>query len=626
MSSIAVHARRDATDVRFDHNSQPIQNGGGKICFHPVDASTSLNPSIELNIHSVIASEEKVVMRNWIARVAFLMGMLLQLSTPFDGWMRGSRDVHHRHLADVSGTTPSVQKRSVVVVRILEEEEDLETTTQVHSQLQEVLFDGNSTSFSITTPSGQEVNSIGVSVSQQILLCSAGALTFYPLTHSNGYVWEVILSSKVDDVSDTSQWIEAAANQLLTNGVINEVEDAYDGKDSLRAVANHVIVVLPSSFPDQEYAASAEVNNTISIFSSLLTFSLSMYMHELGHNLNLQHSGSIDNKEVYGDGTGYMGVSAGAMWTPRKCYNAAQHWQLGWYGEHRVSLVPYATQKSSWSGRLQVGAFVDWTKITTGSSNHTMPVLVQVDANTYLQFNRAKSYNIGTSMLMDHVVLIRDFETHTQLLKGLNMTNKKFATFEYSSKNNKNQNQETYSMRVTVQLCDLIFGNDTENGIDFAIIGVGFNKESSLCTAGFITDATYIGSGANYTSNEPESSNNEEFWNTLASMNIAVLTLIGCSIVFVMGVMFVLLLRLCKRCCCGFCCRSGPAYPKSSVSAPINESPVVPWVPSPLPQTKKSASKERRWFSGKRKREDSDSAETTPSTGASPPIVAAQLY
>jgi Gametolysin peptidase M11 len=570
--------------------------------------------------------EEKAMMSNWITAITFLIVLCIQSSSPFDGWMRGSRKEDRRHLADYNGTTASVRERSVVVVRILEEAEDSELTTQVHSQLQEVLFDGNSTSFSITTPSGQEVNSIGVSVSQQMLLCSAGALTFYPLSHSNGFIWEVILSSSVDDVSDTGQWIEAAANQLLTDGVINKVEDAYDGKDSLRAVADHVIMVLPSSFPDQEYAASAEVNHTISIFSSLLTFSLSMYMHELGHNLNLEHSGGIDNKEVYGDGTGYMGVSAAATWTPRKCYNAAQHWQLGWYGKHRISLVPYATQKSSWSGRLQVGAFVDWTKISTGSSNRTIPVLVQVDTNTYLQFNRAKDYNIGTSMLMDHVVLIRDFESHTELLKGLNMTQKKFATFEYSSKNNMNQNQETYKMRVTVQLCDLVFSNDTDNGIDYAIIGVGFNKDSSLCTAGFVTDATYVGSGSNYSSNEPDTSNNEEFWNTLSSMNIVVLTLIGCSIVFFIGLMFTLLLRLCKRYCCGCCCRGGSAYPNNPASTSTFEPPVVPWVPSPLPQTKKSVSKGRWWFSGKRKREDSDSAETTPSTGAPPPTATARLY
>lgn len=564
--------------------------------------------------------------RSRIADIVFLVGIFIQQSSPFDGWIRGSQKEHRRYLEVSNTTTFSVRERSVVVVRILEEEEDSELTTQVHSQLQEVLFDGNSTTFSITTPSGQEVTSIGVSVSQQMQLCSAGALLFYPLSHPNGYIWDVILSSSVDDVSDTGQWIEAAANQLLTDGIFDAVEDAYDAKDSLRAVADHVVVVLPPSFPDQEYAASAEVNHTISIFSSLLTFSLSMYMHELGHNLNLQHSGSVDNKEQYGDGTGYMGVSAGAMWTPRKCYNAAQHWQLGWYSEHRVSLVPYATQKSSWSGRLQVGAFVDSTKITTDSNNRTMPVLIQVDTNTYLQFNRAKDYNIGTSMLMDHVVLIRDFESHTQLLKGLNMTHKKFATYEYTSKNNKNQNQESYNMRVTVQLCDLVFSNDTNNGIDFAIIGVGFNKESSLCTAGFVTAATYLGSGSNYSSNEPDSSNNEAFWNSIASMNIAVLTLIGCSIVFFIGLLLVLLLRLLKRCCCGCCCRSGPAYPNASVPTPITLSPVLQWVPSPLPASKKSASKKRWWFSGKRKREDSDSAETTPSAGAPPPTATAQLY
>ena len=567
-------------------------------------------------------------MKNW-SGIIFFLGLWVQPSTPLDGWIRGSsRDL--RHLAESNETSISsggggVQERSILVVRILEEEEDAETTTLVHSQLQEVLFDGNSTSFAYTTPNGQAVNTMGVSVSQQMQLCSAGAIQFYPLSHSNGYIWEVVLSNAVEDVSDTSQWIEAAANQLLTNGALNAVEDAWDGKDSLRAVADHVIMVLPASFPDQEYVASAEVNNTISVFSAHLISSISMFMHELGHNLNLQHSGGIDNKEQYGDGTGYMGVSAGSMWTPQKCYNAAQHWQLGWYDQHRISLLSYAT-KNSWSGRLQVGAFVDATKITMGARNRTIPVLVQIDSNTYLQFNRAKDYNIGTSMMIDHVVLIRDMESHTELLKGLNMTSKKLATYEYSSKNNTNPYQGTFRMKVTVQLCDLVFSNDTEDGIDYAILGIGFNQGNGLCIAGFVTDATYIGSGSNYTSSDTESDNNEAFWNTLASMNIGVLTVAGCGIVFFIGLMFVLLCQLCKRFCCGCCCRRGPAYPNSSVTTPNAELPVASWVPSPLPQTKKSGASKGWWPSRKRKREDSDSAETTPSTGAPLPTAMPQLY
>lgn len=53
-------------------------------------------------------------------------------------------------------------------------------------------------------------------------------------------------------------------------------------------------------------------------------------MHEIGHNLNLAHSN--ENGATYNDQTGMMGYSYGSSDTPVMCFNAAKHYQLGWYG------------------------------------------------------------------------------------------------------------------------------------------------------------------------------------------------------------------------------------------------------------------------------------------------------
>jgi hypothetical protein len=75
-------------------------------------------------------------------------------------------------------------------------------------------------------------------------------------------------------------------------------------------------------------------------------------MHELGHNLGIQHSGdrsaTTDNEKIYGDMSGYMGFLHGNG-QPRMCFNAAKSWKLGWYEDKAVIVSP---STSSWSGRL----------------------------------------------------------------------------------------------------------------------------------------------------------------------------------------------------------------------------------------------------------------------------------
>lgn len=56
---------------------------------------------------------------------------------------------------------------------------------------------------------------------------------------------------------------------------------------------------------------------------------------EIGHNLNLAHSGEND---VYDDKTCMMGFSYSFDDFPKMCYNAPKGRQLGWYpsGQHAV--------------------------------------------------------------------------------------------------------------------------------------------------------------------------------------------------------------------------------------------------------------------------------------------------
>jgi hypothetical protein len=150
-----------------------------------------------------------------------------------------------------------------------------------------------------------------------------------------------------------------------------------------------------------------------------------------------------------------MGQSVITPWAPRKCYNAAQHWQLGWYDETnangeslRVSLVNAALPL-----QVSVAAFVDHDKL----QNERMVVLVQVESNIYLQFNRAKSYNVGTEPLFaDKVVIIQDNgNSGTRLLASLAL-NERYTT----------------SSGRTISVCQLVLTDMTLDAIDYAVLGI----------------------------------------------------------------------------------------------------------------------------------------------------------
>ena len=577
-----------------------------------------------------------------------------------------------------SDVDDDVELRTVLVIRILEESEDTETSNAHHTQLNTILFQGNTTYLTTTTDSGIALNRTGVSVSEQFSLCSMGKINLLPLsTHSNGHIWDIVIDSSstflVTDRSDRSQWISAAAKTAYNLGyIINDDNDnENDQTPGLRSMANHVIVILPPKYPNEklDFLASAEVNHSISVFDASLTNSLSMYMHELGHNIHLQHSSSgKDSELVYGDKTGYMGTSDGSSHYPLKCYNAAQHWQMNWYTNYRISLLSQFYKKNQkWTGRLQVNAFVDAKKLEKGSDHI---VLVQIDTNTYLQFNRAKSFNVGTSMLSNEVVLIRDFISHTQLLKSMNMTNyDTTATYEFESNTINPNTNATINTNVFVQLCDIVIHNNNtydDSNIDYAIVAIGVNIDgnsdatTTLCQSNFVTGSTYTGSGipiylTNSTKNHgrPKILDLDNFATKVYELNILLLLLIGCTIVFLIG-WFIKLLFLCfiRFCCCGCKCIPGCGDSTTTTTTEGDENSITEepasvhptqqpanHIPQDLPKERRLPKRTLfRWrFPTRRNsnntnrrqhRDDTESTETTPSQSsvALPIATAVQLY
>ena len=71
-------------------------------------------------------------------------------------------------------------------------------------------------------------------------------------------------------------------------------------------------------------------------------------MHEIGHNLNLNHSS--DSLDVYGDQSCLMGYSYSDDDSPAMCFNGHKSWELGWYCKGHVTID--GQSKSFFKGKL----------------------------------------------------------------------------------------------------------------------------------------------------------------------------------------------------------------------------------------------------------------------------------
>lgn len=77
------------------------------------------------------------------------------------------------------------------------------------------------------------------------------------------------------------------------------------------------------------------MNSWLSVFNDDWCRYPSSQVHEVGHNLGLNHAG--EGSDPYDDRTGLMGYSY-PTFNQKMCYNPAKSWQLGWYSLRRQVL------------------------------------------------------------------------------------------------------------------------------------------------------------------------------------------------------------------------------------------------------------------------------------------------
>jgi hypothetical protein len=263
--------------------------------------------------------------------------------------------------------------------------------------------------------------------------------------------------------------IQGAEIQTQLASRIQAAVEATLGK-SLNQIADRFIFCLPNSATLQGsnyWTAFTYLFEPYSYYQQSRCTKLSVVMHELGHSFGFRHSGANGNE--YGDESGYLGYAENMFGMPRKAFNAHKHWLSGWFRQRAVSVDP-ALKGSAIGGRLV--SFVDY-----GDSHLTSHDVVLVKAgNLYIQYNRAKGYNVDTpEPYIDRVVITEATgDLEISWWKAALVTGDEYVYQNFSGNNS-----------LVIKVCDQLTGL-----YDFALISLHMDDgmQSSACNGTEVFD------------------------------------------------------------------------------------------------------------------------------------------
>ncbi len=165
----------------------------------------------------------------------------------------------------------------------------------------------------------------------------------------------------------------------------------------------HVLFVLEKCYIDCGWSAWAYVNSWLSVYSGDAYAMPSVGLHEIGHNLDMGHSG-MDGP--YGDRTGALGEPIYQKDEGAMCFNAAKTYQLArsvnWYNQD--SIVEFDSDTNgSWAGRV-IGV------AEYQNNPHSWPLVVKLESGTpndlFVGFNRFTGINVSSRYARDMVTIV----------------------------------------------------------------------------------------------------------------------------------------------------------------------------------------------------------------------------
>lgn len=193
--------------------------------------------------------------------------------------------------------------------------------------------------------------------------------------------------------------------KMIEYAAVAAANNTCGGKSSLAELFDLVMFCQPPGTGD--WLAYAYVNDWRSFYNNEWCQRVSAQMHEVGHNLNLAHSG-LPNDSVYADKSGMMGFSYSDQNGPIQCFNAAKSYQLGWYSAQTSSINPL-----DFIGNSQTFILNGISNYRKDGQNGDALVSLRLEhegsdggVDYYIGYNRKNGCNSGTTQAPNRVTLL----------------------------------------------------------------------------------------------------------------------------------------------------------------------------------------------------------------------------
>lgn len=222
-------------------------------------------------------------------------------------------------------------------------------------------------------------------------MCSYDQLFFEPTNHS-------IANNGVVTIT-TSQNVIGISKDTVVNTVFNNLKSLLGGVDPYQ-VFDNILLCLPPNTGIDGWVGVAVFGGQLSWYNDDACISPSVLLHELGHNLYLDHSNDIDGE--YGDASCTMGFGFPYDEFPYRCFNGPKSYVLGWYSSRTLS-----------ADLLSLTTPLKATLIGTADFNNTKNhpsylVVIKIESGQvdfYVNFNRKTGINKDTYKYEDKVVV-----------------------------------------------------------------------------------------------------------------------------------------------------------------------------------------------------------------------------
>ncbi|EJK44205.1 hypothetical protein THAOC_37278 [Thalassiosira oceanica] len=221
-------------------------------------------------------------------------------------------------------------------------------------------------------------------------------------------VIEIKLSSQLSELTQAQLRVEAAnlvQEELavdigtIFDHVVFVVESCYEVEDSVCGMAAYAFVNhwLSIFFDDNWMYPAVQVGVRLHSPCKCMSLTVSriLQLHEIGHNLNLAHSGGLDGK-TYTDHTCLMGNPLWEDDIASMCFNPVKNFQIAkksnaWFQARHIQTFNSGTAPGThWKGKL-----VGVADYTANSGEH--PIVIKLESGTgndyFVGFNHATGVN-----------------------------------------------------------------------------------------------------------------------------------------------------------------------------------------------------------------------------------------